>query len=199
MKLAVAITGASGSIYAQRLIEVALDQVDRIYLLSTEAGEQVADFEIRNPPSLDLRKLIKGDIPEALRTKLRRFEEKDLFAPIASGTSVPDAMIVVPCSMGTLARVRYGLSSNLIERAADVVLKQQKKLVIVPRETPLNTIHLENMLGLSQMGVQIVPAMPAFYHHPKTIEDQIDFVVARALEALGLRQDLMKPWNARMI
>ena len=118
-----------------------------------------------------------------------------MYAPIASGSVRIDAMIVIPCSMKALASIANGFASNLIERAADVTLKEKRKLVIVPRETPLSAIHLRNMLTLSEMGCHIIPAMPAFYHHPKKIQDMVDFIVGRVLDSLGVENELSPRWG----
>lgn len=201
-KILVAICGASGSIYAERLIEELCARLPRVYVVISETGKAVIRHELGKRESdseCSLRSLAEGKVPAAFRDKIRVFQESDLFAPVASGSSVPDQMVVVPCSMGAVARIAHGLSTNLIERAADVVLKQHRPLTICPRETPLNTIHLKNLLSLAEMGVKIVPAMPAFYQKPKTIEDLIDFYVGRILEVLGLDHNLYTKWNSRML
>ncbi len=196
-RIFVAVTGASGSIYADRLIQCLRGKVDRIYLCATAAGQKVAEHELVS--SSALRALLNGDINGSDRDLFRVFKNDDLFAPIASGSSAPTHMIVVPCSMGTLARVAHGMSSNLVERAADVCLKQKAPLIVVPRETPLNTIHIRNMLTLAEMGAHIIPPVPAFYQKPKTIDDLVDFIVGRLLEAIGITDhDLYDPWNKRM-
>lgn len=196
-RILVGITGASGSIYAERLIEVLHDQVDRLYLVITDSGEKVARYELEKKDlGFSLMKFLKEP---STYPKIRRFKQEDLFAPIASGTSAPTHMVVVPCSMGTLARISTGYSGNLLERSADVILKQRRPLVLLPRESPLSTIHLRNMLTLSEMGVHIVPAMPGFYLRPKQIDDLVDFVVGRLMESLGIDHGLYKPWNSRLI
>ena len=198
-RIVVGITGASGAIYANRLIEELLTRVSRVYCVATDAGKQVCDYELSGSEcSFSLRRAISGDIEPEHRHVLRLFKNDDLFSPIASGSSAPSHMVIVPCSMGSLARISSGMSSNLLERAADVALKQRIPLIICPRETPLNTIHLQNMLNLSQMGVHIVPMMPAFYQKPKSIYDLVDFMVGRILELLGLEHKLYVPWNSRM-
>lgn len=193
----VAVTGASGSIYADRLIQCLRGKVERIYLCATDAGQKVVEHEL--PVTSVLRSLLKGEIVGADRELFRVFKNDDLFAPIASGSSAPTHMIVVPCSMGTLARIAHGMSSNLVERAADVCLKQKSPLILVPRETPLNAIHLRNMLTLAEMGAHMIPPVPAFYQKPKTIDDLVDFIVGRLLEAIGINDHgLYDPWNKRM-
>jgi len=127
--------------------------------------------------------------------RLGYYAGNDLLAPIASGSSAPDAMLVVPCSMGTLSRISSGNSGNLLERAADVTLKEGRPLVLVPRETPLNAIHLEHMLKLARLGVRIVPAMPAFYQRPQTMEDLVDFVAGKILDSVQVEHTLFKRWG----
>ncbi len=198
-RILVGVTGASGSIYAERLIEVLRGLVPRIYLVATDAGAQVVRHELLpRSDGFSLVRALAGDLDEGDRSIIRVVRNDDLFAPVASGSSAPTAMVVMPCSMGSMARINQGISSNLLERAADVCLKQGRKLVICPRETPLSVVHLRNMLSLAEMGVHVVPAMPAFYQGPRTIGDMVDFVVGRVLEVLGLEHELYPPWNARM-
>ena len=127
------------------------------------------------------------------------FGREEWFAPVASGSNPADAMVICPCTMGTLAAVAAGMSDNLIERAADVMIKESRKLIIVPRETPFSAIHLENMLKLSRLGVCILPPNPGFYHHPATVADLVDFVVARIMDQLKVPHTLMQPWGAERI
>lgn len=198
-RIILAVTGASGSIYAERLLNLLVARVPRVYVIATDAAKQVIRHELgRSNTEVSLGDVCEGQVPEALRSTLRVFGVDDLFAPIASGSSAATDMVVVPCSMGTMARIATGMSANLLERAADVMLKQRRRLIICPRETPLNSIHLRNMLTLSDMGAVIVPPMPAFYQQPKSVDDMVDFVVGRLLEALDLSHDLYSPWNARM-
>jgi 4-hydroxy-3-polyprenylbenzoate decarboxylase len=197
-RIFVAVTGASGTIYADRLVQCLRGKVGRIYLCATDAGMKVAAHELAGAGEGSLRQILNGVVPAGDRELIRVFRQDDLFAPIASGSSAPTHMVVVPCSMGTLARIATGVSSNLIERAADVCLKQRVPLTLVPRETPLSTIHLRNMLTLSEMGVHMIPPMPAFYQKPESIGDMVDFVVGRILEALGVDHSLYPPWNSRM-
>ncbi|HEU0264237.1 MAG TPA: UbiX family flavin prenyltransferase, partial [Geobacterales bacterium] len=126
---------------------------------------------------------------------LTYYDEGNLFAPIASGSAAADAMVVVPCSMGSVARIAAGISGTLLERAADVMLKEQRPLILVPRETPLSQIHLENLLRLSRAGARIVPAMPAFYHHPSSMDELVNFMVGKILDQLGIEQLLFPPWQ----
>lgn len=172
MKYVVAVTGASGSIYAKRLIEKLIAAGAKIFLVFSATGLAIFKEEL----AVNLPK----------NKNLRYFENTNLHAPIASGSFKTDGMVIIPASMGSIARIACGISSNLIERAADVILKEQRKLVIVPRETPLSVIHLENMLKIAKLGGTILPAMPAFYTHPKSIDDLVDFVVGRVLDSLKL-------------
>lgn len=198
-RILVGITGASGAVYAERLIEELIQRVPRVYVIFTSAGKQVCDYELCSKKTgFSLKALLAGQIDKKHRDILRVFDDGDLFAPVASGSSAATHMIVVPGSMGTLARIHGGMSTGLLERSADVMLKQKKPLILCPRETPFNTIHLRNMLGLSEMGAHIVPAMPAFYQKPKSIQDMVDFMTGRILELLNLDHTLYKAWNQRM-
>ena len=188
-KIVVGITGASGSIYAKRLIEVLINLGIQTNVVATEKGKQVFKYEL----SMDLDTWI-GEL--SLQHKNIKLEDNDnLFSGVASGSNKYDAVIILPCSMGTLAQISHGLSQNLLCRAADVAMKEGRKLVIVPRETPLSTIHLENMHRLSSMGVAIIPAMPGFYHHPKSIDELVDFLVGKILDYLNINNELFKRWE----
>jgi 4-hydroxy-3-polyprenylbenzoate decarboxylase len=182
MDIVIAITGASGSVYGVRLLEVFKERNVRTHLLVSKVAEEVLVKEMNMEPA-------------SLRDHATYFyDTNDLFARICSGSYRTDGMVVVPCSMKTLAAIAQGFSNNVITRAADVMLKEKRPLVIVPRETPLNAIQLENMLKLARNGAVILPAMPAFYHDPKTISDQVDFIVGKILDSLNIEQDLYKPW-----
>jgi 4-hydroxy-3-polyprenylbenzoate decarboxylase len=196
-KVMVGVSGASGSIYAERLVQLLLGEVDRVYLVITDTGEKVVAHEL-DSGSL-LRRAASGDLEKDELKILRPFKVTDLFAPCASGTAAPDAMIIVPSSMGTLGRIAAGISGNLLERSADVVLKQKRRLIVCPREMPFNLIHLKNMTALVEAGAEILPLMPGFYQKPKTIENLVDFCVGKILEQLDIKHDLYKPWNSRMI
>ena len=192
----VGITGASGSIYGLRLVEELLCAEKQVSLLLTNAGRQVLAFETglqlaedSQECSVQLRKYFNAD------DRLSHYDLNDFFAPVASGSSAPDAVVVCPCSMGTLGRIAAGLSDNLLERAADVALKERKKLLLVPRETPFNQLHLENLLRLSKAGAQILPAMPAFYQKPQSVEELVDFVVGKVLDSLGIEHELFTRWG----
>ncbi|WP_224984287.1 UbiX family flavin prenyltransferase [Geomonas agri] len=191
----VAITGASGSIYGLRVIEELLRSGARVSVLISDAGFAV----LREECGLEWGGAAQV-VQEQLQQKvgsgdLRYYACDDLFAPIASGSSAPDAMLVVPCSMGTLSRISCGNAGNLLERAADVMLKEARTLVLVPRETPLNAIHLEHMLKLSRLGVRMVPAMPGFYHQPQSMEDLVDFVVGKVLDSVQVEHSLFRRWG----
>lgn len=199
MHIVLAITGASGAIYGLRLCEELLAGGHSVSVLISAAGFTVLAAEA----GLDWQGS-EGEVSARLRERfraaeenLRFFAEDNLLAPVASGSSAPDAMVICPCSMGTLAGVACGSSRNLLERCADVMLKERRRLVLVPRETPLSEIHLENMLRLARMGTRIVPPMPAFYHSPRSVEDLVDFVVGKVLEALGLEHRLYRAWGSR--
>ncbi len=196
-RVTVAITGASGAPYALRLIQCLLDQDHQVFLLISSAARVVLATEhgMQLPAAPDkaaeqLRKYFS-----ASDDKLQVFGKEEWFSPVASGSSAPGKMVVCPCSTSTLSAIACGSSNTLIERAADVVMKERGQLILVPRESPLSTIHLQNMLQLSQQGVTIMPAAPGFYHKPESIDDLIDFMVARVLDHLGLEQKLVARWG----
>jgi len=196
--VALAFTGASGMSYGVRLLECLLAADLRVYLLYSQAAQIVARQEIEMTlpgRARDAEEFFTARF-QARAGQLRAFGREEWFAPVASGSNAPEAMVVCPCSMGTLAAIANGLSDNLIERAADVVLKEARKLVLVPRETPFSAIHLENMLRLARAGAVILPANPGFYHHPKSVHDIVDFIVARVLDQLGVPHQLMARWGA---
>lgn len=195
----VALTGASGMPYALRLIQCLAEAKVNLYVLTSSAAQVVLRQEL---PELAIPARA-GDLENWLTERysveagrLRVFGREEWFAPVASGSNPADAMVVCPCSMGALAAIALGTSDNLIERAADVMIKEQKKLVLVPREAPFSAIHLENMLKLARLGVVIMPPAPGFYHHPKTVEDMVDFVVARLLDHLGVAHPIIRRWAA---
>lgn len=194
-----ALTGASGMPYGLRLLECLLAAGCRVQLLYSQAAQIVArqemDFELPSRPA-DARAALLARLQPADPDLLAVYGREEWFAPVASGSNPPDAMVVCPCTMGTLAAIAQGLASNLIGRAADVVLKEGRKLVLVPRETPFSAIHLENMLRLSRAGAVILPPSPGFYHHPQQVEDLVDFVVARILDQLRVPHQLMQRWGA---
>jgi len=196
-KITLAITGASGSAYALRLLECLLTADYQVYLLCSSAGRIVLDTEldIKLPASPDAASAF---LTEKYKTKAEQiivFGKEQWFSPVASGSAAPKQMVVCPCSTGTLAAISQGMSDNLIERAADVVIKERGQLILMVRETPLSTIHLTNMLSLSQQGVTIMPAAPGFYHQPESINDLVDFMVGRVLDHLGIDQKIMPRWG----
>ncbi len=197
LTLTLAITGASGFRYGLRLLECLLKSGHHMYLLVSEAARAVAIHEENlNIPgqSSSLKEFIQQRFSVG-ENQLDVFSSQEWTAPIASGSAYVDAMIVCPCSSGTLAAIANGLSNNLIERAADVVIKEQRKLILVPREMPLSAIHLENMLKLARLNTVIMPASPGFYHQPESINQLVDFVVARILNTLGIDQGLLPAWG----
>ncbi|MFQ6053036.1 MAG: UbiX family flavin prenyltransferase [Candidatus Bathyarchaeia archaeon] len=182
MRLIVAVTGASGVIYGKRLLEVLKEMAAEVHLIISESAELVIDHELDGPQAL-------------ARLADHVYEPGDLTAPLTSGSYRVDGMVIIPASMKTIAAIASGYCDNLISRAADVQLKERRPLILVPRETPLNAIHLENMAKLSRLGVTILPAMPGFYHGPETIGDLIDFVVGKVLDQLGVEHDLYRRWG----
>ena len=188
----VGITGASGAIYGIRLVQELLKNGHKVHLVITEAGWQVFHEEL----GLDVTDRA-AVLDEQFRTYGEVFyhTQRDFRAPIASGSYKSDGMIIIPCSMGTLSKIAQGNSSNLLERAADVILKEDRKLILVPRETPLNAIHLENMLSLSKVGAKIIPAMPGYYNQPKTIDDLVNHLIGKVLDMVGVQHTLFKRWG----
>lgn len=196
--LIVAITGASGSVYAERLLQILAQEKHRVYLVITAPGLQVVEHELGwQVPGEHLA------AEEYLQAKLgfpkenfRYFHWEDVGAKIASGSVRTDGMVVIPCTMSTVSGIAHGQSGNLVERAADIMLKEGRPLIVVPRETPLSQLHLQNMLTMAQLGVRVIPAMPAFYHGPQSIEDLVDFMVGRVLDILNIEHTLFQRWKA---
>lgn len=195
--ICLAFTGASGLPYGIRLLECLLAAGCRVQLLYSQVAQVVArqEMALELPTRASETQTFFRERFAALPGTLEVYGREEWFAPVASGSNPPDAMVVCPCTMGTLASIAQGLASNLIERAADVVLKEGRKLVLVPRETPFSTIHLENMLRLARAGAIILPPNPGFYHHPQTVSDLVDFVVARILDQLAVQHSLMARWG----
>ena len=192
MRILLAITGASGSVYGLRLLEELLRGGHQVTLVASESGLNVCRYETG----------VELTDAEVLKQHWRLTEAElviravsDLWAPEASGSAALEAMVIAPCSMGTVGRVAAGISGNLIERAADVMLKEHRPLLLLPRETPFSTIHLENLLKLAQYGARIIPAMPGFYHKPQSLEELVDFVVGKLMDQLGIEQSLLKRWG----
>lgn len=191
----VAITGASGAVYGLRLISELLRAGERVSLILTDAGRQVLLHETgldwaekANERQRQVQEHFSSIAIDCLATD-------NFFSGVASGSAAADGMVVIPCSMGTAGRIAAGLSGNLLERAADVMLKERRPLLLVPRETPFNTLHLENLLRLSRAGAVIIPAMPGFYHGPQTIDDLVDFLVGKVLDQLQVEHVLFKRWG----
>jgi 4-hydroxy-3-polyprenylbenzoate decarboxylase len=208
--ITLAITGASGAQYGLRLLECLLALDCKVYLLLSRAAEVVIATEttLSLPASSEVtagqhslhslqerQQRFLSDLYAAKEDQLIVFSREDWFSPVASGSSSPSRMVICPASGGTLSAIASGASNNLIERAADVALKERRQLIVVPRETPYSQVHLENMLKLTQMGAVVLPASPGFYYSPKRIEDIVDFIVARILDQLDLSQDLMPRWG----
>lgn len=192
-----AFTGASGMPYGLRLLECLLAAKVRVWLLYSQAAQVVARQELGEtwPSRAEALQSMLHERYQVDEQRLRVFGREAWFAPPASGSNPADAMVICPCTMGTLAAVAAGMSDNLIERAADVMLKESRQLIIVPRETPFSALHLENMLKLARMGVCVLPANPGFYHHPQSVADLVDFIVARILDQLGIAHALMARWG----
>jgi 4-hydroxy-3-polyprenylbenzoate decarboxylase len=195
----VAITGASGSVYGLRLVEQLLSAGHEVTLTVTPMGREVMSYEtgfaLPEGPGAAGAVLGMLELPPAM--PLRTIAPDAMFDRIASGSALVDAMVVMPASMGFCASVAAGLAADLPERAADVMLKEHRPLVMVPRETPLSLVHLKNLTALAEAGAIIVPAMPAFYHRPKTLDDAVNFVVGKVLDALGIEHHLFERWGSQ--
>ena len=194
-KIVVAICGASGVVYGVRLLKALLERPTEVSLVISGAGRQVLAHETGFSGGLFEDYLIKNGLKKNSDASLVEYKDDNFFAPFASGSFVYDAMVVAPCTMGTLGAIAAGLANNLIHRAADVCLKEKRSLILLPRETPLNIIHIENMLTVASAGATIIPPCPSFYSYPQTIEAVIDTVVARVLDHLGINHDLVKRWG----
>ncbi len=196
--ITLAITGASGAQYGLRLLQCLLAADCKVFLLLSRAGEVVINTEtaLQIPENnIAEQQQYLAVLYKAKPQQLELLSKEDWFSPVASGSSSPAAMVVCPASGGSLSAIACGASNNLIERAADVALKERRQLILVPREAPYSEIHLENMLKLTRMGALVIPASPGFYHGPKSIDDLIDFVVARVLDQLAIDQALMPRWG----
>lgn len=192
-----AMTGASGAQYGLRLLQCLVAARCQVYLVISSAAEIVikTETDIELPEEFSSKQDFLSRYSKAAENQIKVFEKDDWFSPIASGSSSPSSMVICPASGGTLSAIATGASNNLIERGADVALKERRKLILVPRETPYSQIHLENMLKLTRMGAVVLPASPGFYQKPERIEDLVDFVVARILDQLGLDQRLLPKWG----
>ncbi|WP_022943355.1 flavin prenyltransferase UbiX [Pseudoalteromonas ruthenica] len=195
--ITLAFSGASGAPYGLRLLEVLLQQGHQVFVLISSAARVVLDTESNIKLSANEQKAT-AQLSERFSAEpgqLQVFGKDNWFSPVASGSAAPKKMVVCPCSAGAVSAIAVGASDNLLERAADVVIKERGQLILVPRETPFNEIHLENMLKLSRLGVTIMPAAPGFYHQPQSIAELVDFMVARILDHLGIEQQLTSRWG----
>jgi len=193
----VAITGASGSIYGKRFLQELLKHNFDVSLIISNPGKLVISHELgftfsEQTATAEIFDWL--DVPYT-EGELKYYRDDDFMAPTCSGSHVTKGMVILPCSMATLGAIANGISSSLIERSADVALKESRRLVIVPRETPLNRIHLKNLLKVEEAGAKIVPAMPAFYNDPRTVEEMVDFVVGKVLDQLGIEHELFVRWS----
>jgi 4-hydroxy-3-polyprenylbenzoate decarboxylase len=198
-RITLALTGASGMAYGQRLLECLLRADCQVDLLISQAARIVAKHELDLQfPAGNAELAAYFDARFAGHGgRLTAYAKEEWFAPAASGSNPAAAMVVCPCTMGTLAAIAQGLADNLIERAADVMLKEKRPLILVPRETPFSLIHLRNMTALAEAGATILPANPGFYHRPGSVEQVVDYIVARILDHLGIAHALLRPWGAR--
>jgi 4-hydroxy-3-polyprenylbenzoate decarboxylase len=201
MPLVLGITGASGAVYAVRLLDVLLQSGHEVHLSISPSGQTLVRQELQR--EIDLNSFrpdsLLPEIPSGPRAgRIVYHHYQDFLAPIASGSFLTDGMVVCPCSGSTASGIAHGSSTNLIQRAADVHLKERRKLILVPRETPLSTIQLENMKRCAEAGAVMLPAMPGFYHGPQSIGDLVDFVVARICDQLGVSHNLMRRWGSEV-
>jgi len=183
MKVVVAVTGASGTIYAKGFLEAAKEHGIETHLIITDSGEMVAKHEL-------------GGVHGLVKLAHSVYDHKDLLTGIASGSHDVDAMVIVPCTMKSVSAIAHGFADNLVTRAADVQLKEGRSLILVPRETPVHAIHLENMAKLAHMGAVILLAMPGFYHYPKSVQDLVDFITGKILDQLGVKNKMYKRWGS---
>ena len=196
-RITLAFTGASGAPYGLRLLQCLLQADCDVFVILSKAARVVIgmETELSLPAGTGKAEQALRDWVQTDRGTLVVCGLEQWTAPVASGSGAPAAMVVCPCSTGTLSAIACGASDNLIERAADVAIKEGRKLILVPREAPFSPLHLENMLKLSRLGVTIMPAAPGFYHQPETVQDLVDFIVARLLDHLGVEQTLVKRWG----
>ena len=189
----VAVTGASGAPYAVRLIEALVERQQRVSLIVSDHGVRLlkTEMDIESVAALRERVGVAG-----WDTVVRVYDDRDRGAAPASGSALSAGMVICPCSMGTMSAIAVGASRSLVERAADVTLKERRRLILVPRESPYSAIHLENMMTLTRAGAVILPASPGFYHRPRTIGDLVDFIVGRVLDQLGVEQALVPRWGS---
>jgi 4-hydroxy-3-polyprenylbenzoate decarboxylase len=195
--ISVAMTGASGAAYGLRLLDCLLAAGEEVYLLVSQAAQVVIAMEtdLKLPGAAREMQAYLAEYYGALPGQLQVFGREQWTAPVASGSAVPRAMVVCPCTSGTLSAIACGSSDDLLERAADVVIKERRKLILVTREMPLSVIHLQHMLTLAQLGAVVMPACPGFYHEPRSVDDLVDFVVARVLDHLEVEHELLPRWG----
>lgn len=200
-RVTVAITGASGVQYGLRLVQCLLEARVQVLLMISKAAQVViaTETDLQLPGTPEQQQGYLGQLFGAREGQLRVFGREQWMAPVASGSGAPASMVICPCSTGTLSAVACGASNNLIERAADVALKERRQLILVPREAPYSEIHLEHMLKLTRMGALVLPASPGFYQRPQSVEQMVDFIVARILNQLGLEQSLMPRWGEALL
>ena len=191
--IVVAVTGASGAPYAVRLLETLIERRQRVSLIVSDHGLRLLDTEMGMSSVSLLREHIGATGWDA---SVRVYDDRDRGAAPASGSALSAGMVICPCSMGTMSAIAVGASRSLVERAADVALKERRRLILVPRETPYSAIHLENMLSLTRAGAVVLPASPGFYHRPRGIDDLVNFVVARVLDHLGVEHSLVPRWGS---
>lgn len=189
----VGLTGASGIVYGVRLLEVLLSSGTEVHLVMTDPARIVLEHELEWGFEQDWQETVRKQLPQG---SLKIYDNQDIAAPIASGSFRVDGMVVIPCTMAAISAFATGSSRTLMERAADVMLKEKKPLILVPRETPLSSIHLRNMLTLAESGAHIIPAMPAFYSQPESVDDLVDFMTGKVLDAIGLDHDLFERYGA---
>lgn len=196
-RIALAMTGASGAAYGLELLKRIVAADCQVYLLLSSAAEVVinTETELSLPDEVSQQQAFFEKWSGAEPGQLSMFDKSDWFSPVASGSNAPDSMVICPASGSTLSAIANGASKNLIERAADVAIKERRQLIVVPREMPLSEIHLQNMLTLSRLGVTVMPASPGFYLNPQSIDDLVKFVVARILDHLAIKQDLVQRWG----
>lgn len=196
-RISLAITGASGAQYGLRLLQCLLSEGVQVFVMISRAAQIVINTEtdLKMPGTPSEQEAYLAKLYAADEGQLKVFGKEQWMAPVASGSGAPSKMVVCPCSTGSLSAIATGASNNLIERAADVALKERRQLILVPREAPYSEIHLEHMLKLTRMGAVVIPASPGFYNRPQTIEDMIDFVVARILNQLDIKQTLLPRWG----
>ena len=200
-RVTVAITGASGVQYGLRLVHCLLEAQAQVLLMISRAAQVViaTETDLRLPGQPEQQAAFLSEHFAAGEGQLQVFGREQWMAPVASGSGAPSAMVVCPCSTGSLSAIACGASNNLIERAADVVLKERRQLILVPREAPYSEIHLEHMLKLTRMGAVVIPASPGFYQRPQSVADMVDFIVARILSQLGLEQSLLPRWGEDLL